>query len=236
MVNFGNFFSDFHPRWVKFWLNSPRIKKTSSVQRSCFRELYGHWQRFWRQIWILVSLLDSCYMRSMTDVCSMFENWTRTGAAQRGGLKIGFTLGGGWNSATQRCGCAWVCVCDELWPLLCSSWKCRRSNWFLIGTCMINTEILFFFQNSNDDDDDCLTCICIINLRHQTGPEAWNRGISCLIPLIIGSNLWYTRAVSIFWSIRNFAFSPQAARVRGNWEEGTMTMGNFRAISQSSAP
>ena len=102
MVNFGNFFSDFHPRWVKFWLNSPRIKKTSSVQRSCFREFYGHWQRFWRQIWILVSLLDSCYMRSMTDVCSMFENWTRAGSAQRGGLKIGFTLGGGWNSPTQR--------------------------------------------------------------------------------------------------------------------------------------
>ena len=127
-------------------------------------------------------------------------------------------------------------TCDELWPLLCSSWKCRRSNWFHIGTCMINTEILFFFQNSNDDDDDCLTCICIINLRHQTGPEAWNRGISCLIPLIIGSNPWYTRAVSIFWSFQNFAFSPQAKRRRGNWEEGTMTMGNFRAISQSSAP
>ena len=26
----------------------------------------------------------------------------------------------------------------------------------------------------------------IINLHHQTGPEAWNRGISCLISLIIG--------------------------------------------------
>lgn len=39
--------------------------------------------------------LDSCYMRSMTDVCSMFENWTRADSAQRGGLKIGFTLGRG---------------------------------------------------------------------------------------------------------------------------------------------
>ena len=46
--------------------------------------------------------LDSCYMRSMTDVCSMFENWTRADSAQRGGLKIGFTLGRGWNSPTQR--------------------------------------------------------------------------------------------------------------------------------------
>ena len=41
--------------------------------------------------------LDSCYMRTMTDVCSVFDNWSwGVGATdQRGGLKIGFTVGRG---------------------------------------------------------------------------------------------------------------------------------------------
>ena len=54
----------------------------------------------------------------------------------------------------------------------------------------INTGLLYHWYDGDnydiDCDDDYITCMVVINLQHQTGPEAWNRGISWLIWLIIG--------------------------------------------------
>ena len=84
---------------------------------------------------------------------------------------------------------------------------------------------LLYHWHDADNDDDYITCMAVINLQHQTGPEAWNRSISWLIWLIIG-NLpvpRYTITRSIFWQRRRdriFAFSRNVKQRRGNWLEG----------------